>query len=149
MLRPNKTAKIQDGRIDMRTIAIFMIGVLLAGCVTTQATRLGDGPIFPAVPADKVVIYRNADQVRKDYVEVALITASGDYSYTDEEQMYKKMRERAGAMGANGLILDSVTEPTTGAKVANFLLGTAAQRKGKVVAIRVVEESSSTLSAVH
>lgn len=85
------------------------------------------------------MIYRNSEQVRRAYVEVALITASGDHSYTDEEQMYKKLRERAGAMGANGLILESVTEPTTGAKVANFLVGTAAQRKGKVIAIRTSE----------
>lgn len=127
----------------MKTMAAVMAAIVLTGCVTTQATRLGGGPIHAPVPADQVMIYRNAEQVRQDYVEVALITASGDHSYTNEEQMYKKLRERAAAMGANGLILDSVTEPTTGAKVANFLIGTPAQRKGKVIAIRTSGETGS------
>jgi hypothetical protein len=71
------------------------------------------------------------------YEEVALLSAAGDYSYTNEEQMYKKMRESAAALGANGIILDSVVEPTTGAKVAQFFIGTSAQREGYAVAIYV------------
>lgn len=115
---------------------------VLAGCVSVQSTRLGSGLIRPSVSPDKVAIYRNAEQVRAQYEEVALLSAAGDYSLTNEEQMYKKMREKAGALGANGIILDSLSEPTTGAKVANFLIGTTAERKGKAVAVFIKETAS-------
>lgn len=123
----------------MRILYAAAALLAVAGCVTTQATRLGDGAIYAPVSPHRVAIYRTAEQVRREYIEVALITASGDHGWTNEEQMYKKLRERAGSMGANGLILDSLTEPTTGAKVANFFLGTTADRRGKVVAIRTTE----------
>jgi hypothetical protein len=87
-----------------------------------------------------VAIYRNAQQIRTRYEEVALLSASGDYSYTNEEQMYASMRKKAGALGANGVILDSMTEPTTGAKVAQAFLGTSANRRGKAIAVFVHED---------
>jgi len=120
-----------------------MLGVYaLSACVSVQSTRLGAGVIHPPVPADRVAIYRTAEQVGTQYHEVALLSASGDYSYTNEEQMYKRMREKAGALGANGIVLDSMSEPTTGAKVARFLIGTPAQRTGKAVAIYVANRTS-------
>lgn len=127
----------------MRNVAILVTALVvsaLLGCVSVQSTRLGSGVIRPPVTPDKVAIYRNAEQVRGPYEEVALLSASGDYSMTNEEQMYKKMREKAGALGANGIILDSLSEPTTGAKVANFLIGTPAERRGKAVAVYVTEQ---------
>lgn len=117
-------------------IAIFGALVITA-CVSVQSTRLGSTVIRPPVPASAVAIYRSAAQVAAQYEEVALLDAAGDYNYTNEEKMYQKMREKAGALGANGIVLDSISEPTTGAKVAQFFIGTAAQRKGKAVAIYV------------
>ncbi|SRR6266478_4130894 len=130
----------------MPTVSRWMVGMLgvyaLSACVSVQSTRLGAGVIHPPVPADRVAIYRTAEQVGTQYHEVALLSASGDYSYTNEEQMYKRMREKAGALGANGIVLDSMSEPTTGAKVARFLIGTPAQRTGKAVAIYVANRTS-------
>jgi len=117
-------------------IAIFGALVITA-CVSVQSTRLGSSVIRPPDPASAVAIYRSAAQVGAQYEEVALLDAAGDYNYTNEEKMYQKMREKAGALGANGIVLDSISEPTTGAKVAQFFIGTAAQRKGKAVAIYV------------
>ena len=123
----------------MRTIGskILLVGfaTMLAACVTVQSTRLGASVIRPPVSPDQVAIYRTASQVPGRYEEVALLDASGDYAYTDEEQMFAKLRKRAGALGANGIILNSISEPTTGAKVARFLIGTPADRTGRAVAI--------------
>ena len=125
--------------------ALFMAVSLcaLSACVSIQTTRLGAGLIHPPVPPDQVAIYRTADQVHAHYEEVALLSGSGDYSWTNEEQMYKKMRKEAGELGANGIILDSMTEPSTGAKVANALLWTPAQRTGKAVAIYISNTTAS------
>ena len=125
----------------MRTAAI-LTAALLAGCVTVQTARLGTGVIRPAVTQDKVAIYRTTEQVPGQYEEVALMSASGDYSYTDEEQMFRKLREEAAKLGANGVILNSITEPTTGAKVASWLIGIPAERQGKAIAIFIHGEST-------
>ena len=118
-------------------IALVIALAAIAGCVSVQSTRLGAGLIRAPVTPDQVAIYRSAAQVGGQYEEVALMSAAGDYGSTNEEQMYKKMREKAAAMGANGIILESITEPTTGAKVAQALLWTSAERKGRAVAIYV------------
>jgi len=46
-------------------------------------------------------------------------------------------------LGANGILLDSVSEPTTGAQVAHVLLGTSADRHGKAVAIYIADTNAS------
>ncbi len=92
---------------------------------------------------DKVAIYRTTGQVPGKYDEIALLTSSGDAAMTDEEKMYASMRRMAGELGANGIILESVTEPGTGSKVAHALIGTSADRKGKAIAIFVYPDSTS------
>jgi hypothetical protein len=67
--------------------------------------------------------------------EVALLSSKDDYNATDEEKMYRSMREKAGEMGANTIILQSVQEPGTGSKVAHALIGISANREGKALAV--------------
>jgi hypothetical protein len=128
----------------VRTAFLVAVGlVALTACVSVQTAPLGGGVIHPPVAADKVAIYRTADQVHAKYEEVALLSASGDSSMTSEEQMFKKMRQQAGELGANGIILDSVSEPSTGSQVAHALLGTSADRHGKAVAIYVIPDTTA------
>jgi hypothetical protein len=47
------------------------------------------------------------------------------------------MKKEAGKVGANGVILDALSEPGSGAKVAAAIFGVSAQRKGKALAIWV------------
>ena len=119
--------------------------VLTVACVSTQAVRLGSGPILPPVNPDQVAIYRTADQVPRKYDEVALLSSSGDAAMTDEEKMYASMRKKAGELGANAIILENVSEPGTGSKVAHALLGTSANRKGKALAIYVHPDSTGKM----
>ena len=51
--------------------------------------------------------------------------------------MFKKMKQRAGQIGANAIILDAVSEPSAGAKIAGAIFGVGAERKGKAIAIFV------------
>jgi hypothetical protein len=126
----------------MKKVSLFALGAVIAlgcGCVTTQAVRLGGGPLRPPVPDSKVIIYRTADQVPGEYEEVALITASGDSMWTEEESMYKEMRKRAGKLGANALILDAMSEPSSATKVVSYvLLGVGGERRGKALAIFIL-----------
>jgi hypothetical protein len=122
-------------RIIKSTFSVIIVALAVSGCVSVSATRLEAGPVRSPLLPDQVQIFRTAEQVRVPYKEVALLTASGDYAMTNEAQMFEGMRKKAAALGANGVILDAVSEPTTGQRVAQAFLGTPAARKGKAVAI--------------
>jgi len=116
---------------------LWLAGALcLSGCVHTNATLLSTAP-RPAVDPAAVVLYTSADKVPGKYDEVALIDSHGDEGSTTYHKMLESMRKKAGEVGANGVILDSTTDPSTGAKVAHALLWTSADRKGKAMAIFV------------
>lgn len=111
-------------------------------CVSTNATVLDPTPQGrPPVDAAQVRIYRSAAQVTGKFTEVALLNASGESSWTDERKMLESMRKKAGALGANGVILDAITEASAGAKIAGAVFGVGSQRKGRAVAIFVVANS--------
>lgn len=118
--------------------------ILFAGCVTTNATMLGSATaVRPKLAPTEVRIYRTADQIKARYEEVALINAAGQAGSTNEAKMLEAMRKKAAEVGANGLILDAISEPSAGAKIAGAFLGTGAERKGKAVAIYVFPDSTS------
>ena len=121
------------------------MGLLLAatmmcasGCVVTNASRLStSSENRPLVLPQDVALYRTASQVPRRYEEVALLNSSGDANYTNEAKMFESMKKEAGKVGANAVVLDALSEPGAGAKVAAAIFGVSAQRKGKALAIWV------------
>jgi hypothetical protein len=109
----------------------------LISCVSTSAVRLGGTATRPAVTWDKVAVYRTADQVPGKYEEIGLLVSTGASGWTTEGGMWKSMQKKAGQMGANGIILDAISEPKAGTKVIAAALGLSTERKGKAVAIYV------------
>jgi hypothetical protein len=123
-----------------RSQLLLCVGAVLlaaSGCVTTNATRLGGSSAHAAIPASAVVIYRAANQVPGRYEEIALLNSKGESGLTDESGMFKSMQKKAGELGANAIILDAISEPSAGAKVASAVFGTGAERKGRAIAIYV------------
>lgn len=51
-----------------------------------------------------------------------------------------QMRAKAAEVGANAIILDAISEPSAGAKIAGAFLGYAPERQGKAIAIYVFPE---------
>jgi len=120
------------------TLVILIISLaFVTSCVSVNATKLGTGSYRQPVPTDEVVVYRTADQVPGRYEEIALLNAKGDSTWSSESGMFNKMKKRAGQMGANAIILDAVSEPSAGAKIAGAIFGVGAERKGKAIAIFV------------
>lgn len=112
--------------------------LITSACVTTEAVKIGTTPTRPPIPQDQVIVYRTADQVPSKYEEVALLSSTGDSMWTSEKMMWKSMKKKAGKLGANAIILDAMSEPSAGAKVASLALGVGgAERKGKAIAIYV------------
>lgn len=130
-------------------LALTVAGVL-SGCVTTNAAVLGtQSEKRPAVlPAD-VALYRFANQVPRRYEEIALLNSAGDSSFTDEAKMFLSMKKKAGELGANGVVLDALSEPGAGAKVAAAIFGVSAQRKGKAIAIYIFPGMQGQLPSMN
>ena len=99
------------------------------------------------VAAQDVVLYRVAEQVPRKYEEIALLNSSGDSGFTNEAKMFESMKEKAGEVGANAVILDAVSEPGSGAKVAAAIFGVSAQRKGKALAIWIFPVGEANVSS--
>ena len=121
-----------------RFVVLAALVVLCAGCVSTNAVQIGTTPRRVAVPWKAVAVYRTADQVPGKYEEIAFLVSTGDALWTNENAMWNSMKKRAGKMGANAVILDALSEPSAGAKVASAFLGVwGAERKGRAVAIYI------------
>lgn len=126
----------------MRRLTFVLLLIASTACVQTNATMLNPTPTNrPPVPPEQVRIYRTAAQVVGRYEELALLNSTGESTWTNEQGMLESMRKKAGAIGANGLILDAVTEASAGAKVAGAVFGVGSERKGKAVAIFVFPDS--------
>jgi len=122
---------------------ITLVGVVFAGaCVQTNTAVLGNAPARAPVAPEMVALYRTPAQVPGKYLEVALLYSDGTTGWTSESGMLKSMRTKAGALGANGVILDGITEPSPAVKVIASVLCVGAERKGKAVAIFVLPAST-------
>src|SRR5690348_11936060 len=113
----------------MNRLLLISVSAVLIACVTTRATVLNPTAKRAPVCPDAVIIYTSAQSVGKAYVEVAVLDSRGDNELTTTDQMHNSMRKKAAELGANGVILADTKEASTGAKVAQALFGTSANRK--------------------
>lgn len=122
----------------MRT-STLLVSLLLSGCISTHATLIDPSAApMPKVSPDSVLIFTDQSELDTlDYVRVAIIEATGSGEYTNQSQMLTAMRKKAGELGANGILLPRIDEPSAGAKVAAAFLKTDTERKGNVIAILV------------
>ena len=109
---------------------------LATACVRTNTVQLGTPMNYPPVAWEEVQVFLKESDVPGQFVTIALINAEGASEYTNEKGMVDKVRKEAGKLGANGVIIEDIKEPSAGAKVAGAVLGVPATRHGKVVAIR-------------
>lgn len=126
-------------------LCVAFIGMQFTACVHTNTTVLDQSKIREPIDPNDVVIYTTASKVPGDYEEIALLNSKADSASTNEAQMIKSMRNKAARVGANAIILDAVSEPTVGAKIAAAVLfGSGAERKGKALAIYIIPGSQKT-----
>ena len=143
-----RTKRLISVRWTPLLITTFLLIWFMSGCVVTTATMLGTATMNRAAIAPQAVrLYRTADLVPGKYEEVALLHSKGDYSMTNEPQMFESMKKKAAELGANGVILDALTEPSAGAKIAGAFLGYSAQRTGMAVAIYIYPQGEEPITS--
>ena len=134
--------------------------LVISAChsVSTSASLIDPSVRLAKTCPAAVKLYTVPDRVQQPYREVALLNSSGETSYSSESDMIKSMREKAAAVGANGIILDRIDEPSAMAKIAGQVAQVAAdatghigdisaERKGSAMAIYVAADSTRSIAA--
>ncbi len=121
----------------MLTRAMAGLWLLAAvACVSVNKSVLAPNPTGRTFGEQDVYVYLPDDSI-PEHTRVAILNAKGDSDVTDEGDMIDKLREEAGKLGANAIILGELEEPGTGARVAAALLGTSSNRETQAIAIYV------------
>ena len=128
--------------MNNKLLSVFLCGFVLLGlnCLHTDAIRLDSSTQYPPVPSEEVRIFTTEEELEKfDYVKVAVITSKGDSNWTRRVKMIESMREKAGSLGANAILLPNFNEPGAGTKLLGAVLGQAVYRRAEVIAYRIIE----------
>ncbi len=110
----------------MRRAASLAAVLCLAAC--TSSHQLVGAPRAP-VPPDQVQLFTEAPP--RPYERIALVSASSKrslaFSYEDKaEVVVRRLKEEAGKLGANGVLLDGIGEksgPAVGTGVGTYREG--------------------------
>lgn len=123
----------------MKAKLLVGVGTLAAtlGCVSTNATVLDPNLKLVRMCPEAVRLYTTPARVDSAYQEVALLHSAGESNWSNEEDMLESMREKAAKLGANGIILDNIDEPSALTKVIGAVAKTGTERKGKALAIYI------------
>ena len=111
--------------------------VALAGCVSTNAVRLGEPTQYAPVKAEEVKVFLEESDVKADFDKIAIINAEGNYTWADDEKMIDAMKKKAAKLGANAIIIGEIKDPSTLGKIADAVVGVGGTKTGKVLAIRL------------
>lgn len=85
---------------SLRVPLLFAVATLAGACVQVRATPLA-AVRYPAVSPDSVRFF--ATTLPAKYVEIAMLRA--DVIFAGDDKSARALREKAGKLGANGIIL--------------------------------------------
>ncbi len=118
--------------------------VLVCACVSTNASLIDPSVRLARTCPSAIRLYTTPDRVGQPYREVAILNAKGESNWSDEDDMIESMRDKAAEVGANGIVLRGIDEPSALTKVIGQVAKTGSQRKGNAMAIYVPSDSTST-----
>src|SRR5882672_3128794 len=118
--------------------------VLVSACVRTNAALIDPSVHLAPTCKTAIKLFTTPDRVGQPYREVAMLNAKGESNWSDEGDMIESMREKAAEVGANGIILNGIDEPSALTKVIGEVAKTGSQRKGNALAIFVPSDSTNT-----
>lgn len=108
--------------------------VVLASCVSVSKSVLMDRSAYP-VPQQDVSVFLAGDTIPESCERVALLHASGPEGFTDEGDMWDKLREEAGELGANFVQIFAIEEPGAAERIASEIFDTESDRDADAVAL--------------
>lgn len=120
-------------------VASLLLASSLGGCVVSDVTLLTPShQPYPAVPESSVRVFLDEQEIPGPFERIALLSTRGDAGLTNVGQMIESARKKAASIGANGIVVGSISEPSLGeslgAKSVSPLL--SGDRRGSVMAVR-------------
>lgn len=111
--------------------------LLLSGCVSISSTLM-DPSFVPAgrvVPSQvKILLAQLGDLPGDDCTRVAILHAKGT-RFTDEGELYDKLREETGNLGGNTVFVMAMEDASAGERIADLLGGQQADRDSDAIAL--------------
>jgi hypothetical protein len=102
------------------------IAALLAtGACAIKSNSTDISPSISRNPTceNAVEVYNSRADVPNSYYELAWITAEGNSVWTTDAQLRSEMRKRAAQSGANGIIVNDVSQNKSGVNVLGEAVG--------------------------
>ena len=106
---------------------MIALALTAASCVTVSKSVLMDRSGFP-VPEQQVQVLLEGDSIPATCERVALLHASGDEDFTDEGDIWNKLRSETGKLGGNVVWIRGIEDPGTGERIASAVFGTTSDR---------------------
>lgn len=95
-----------------------------AGCaVKSQSTDISPSISRNPTCENAVEVYNSRADVPSSYYELSWIQAEGNSVWTTDSQLRSEMRKRAAQSGANGIIVNDVSQNKTGVNVLGEAIG--------------------------
>lgn len=117
----------------MRKSVVCLLVVILGGCVSMNTTKLNPTANYSELDKNDVRIFQGGENVPEPWVKIAIFNASGSDTFTDESDLYGKMREEAAKLGCNGVVLQGHEDAGTAEKI---FFGMGADQEAEGVCIR-------------
>ncbi len=116
----------------------FALAVLVSGCVSINHTMLDTGPGYAPVPGPEVEVFFEQDEL-PEHTRIALLYGKTFENITTESRLIEKLREAAGALGANGVVLLGQTDLGGEIRISGDPYSGFGEsgRRGQALAIRV------------
>ena len=125
-----------------RAGSVMILALAGSGCgVKTNVVMLDPaGPTFGTVSPDSVLVFASPSSVRVDYDSLAILSAGGRSSGAlapDEAAVIASLKEEAGGLGADGIILGEILAQRPASATDRTL-----PARGSAVAIRIGDGAS-------
>lgn len=104
------------------SISLFLLlAVLASGCTTVSYTMLGVGRGYTPVSESEVQVFTEEDEL-PEHMRIALLHRSwdmNDIARRNPGKLVAMLRNKAGALGANGIVVAGVKDMGDGVWVVN------------------------------
>jgi hypothetical protein len=135
-------------RVKHLAFAFLVLGALNACGARTRVVATNPALSLARTCADAVPVFADRDHVPYDYYEMALITSEANSVYNGNGDLLKSIRNKAAAVGANGVVLDALGATHATVRVVGAALGSSdAERKGRAIAIWMPSDTARVREA--
>ena len=124
-----------------RLFLMLIIVSFTFACTSTNLVRLSP-TVHPPVPYSMITVYEYESQVQSEFEKIAVITVKGSSLWKTKEGLLKKLKEKAGSIGANAVILSTAKKTSAGVVVLDawFTGGLLSKKQYSAIAIYVYPE---------